>query len=290
MTWMLLPGLVWIVLFWAIPIPHIIVGLKDFKAIKGTWDSEWSGFYNLEFFFTGEFAGRTLRNTLFYSFFELTTSWFYNSVIAVWFYWMRSNRAMKIYNTIMMLPKFMNIMMIKMIVQALLAPGYGIFYQLTEAWTGEGFLFYDTPQIWPLIMIVGKDWQTIGTGCIWYYAAMTSMDPGLMEAAEIDGANKLQQTMHILYPHILPTVAIMLIMGLGGVLGGDTNWHYIIASNVLGGSKYLEILPTYMLKALLGGDFTRSGGVQLFSSLVSLSLVIGVNLIVRKIAPESAMF
>ena len=96
--------------------------------------------------------------------------------------------------------------------------------------------------------------------------------------------------MHILYPHILPTVAIMLIMGLGGVLGGDTNWHYIIASNVLGGSKYLEILPTYMLKALLGGDFTRSGGVQLFSSLVSLSLVIGVNLIVRKIAPESAMF
>ena len=173
---------------------------------------------------------------------------------------------------------------------ALLNPASGIINQMIENFGGVGKDWYAEPGAWPFILVIVHMWQTVGWDSIIYYAALMGINPELFEAAEIDGANKFQQTMKIAVPELLALISIRLILAVGGIFGGDFGLHYQVTRNVSMLHSTTDIINTYTFRTLLDGDLAKSSAVGLMQSVVGTTLVITVNLVVKKISPENSLF
>lgn len=284
------PGLIWLIIFKYLPMGGIIIAFKKYAPMKGLFGSEWIGFKNFEFFFTSQDAFRTIRNTVLYSVTFLASELFFGVLIAVLLYYVRSARGLKIYHTIIMLPRFMSIVMVSYIVYSLLHPSSGILNNLITAFGGEAISWYTEPKYWPYILTITHIWMILGSGCLYYYSALTGIDPSLYEAAEIDGANVIQKTWYVSIPELIPIMVMMTILGIGGLFSGDMGLFYNVPRNM--GILYptTDIINTYTYRALLAGSLAKSAAVGLFQSVVGLILVTGTNAIIRKISPENSMF
>ncbi len=285
-----LPGLICLFLFSYLPMFGLIIAFKDYKPLKGIWGSEWCGFKNFEFFFTSQDMLRTIGNTVFYSVSFIILDLILGILIAVLLYNLRSKRGVKVYHTIMLLPYFISMVVIAFIVYALLSPSYGFLNQILGIFGIEKIQWYTKPEYWRAILIITKCWQTLGSGCLYYYAALMGMDPGLLESAELDGANAIQKAWHVMVPAMVPVMVMMTILGIGRIFGGDIGLFYNVPRNQ--GILYptTDIINTYTYRALLTGEFAKSTAIGLFQSAVGLVLVVGTNAIVRKVNPENAMF
>ena len=285
-----LPGLICLFLFKYLPMGGIIIAFKNFAPMKGLFGSDWNGFKNFEFFFTSQDAGRTIRNTVLYSVVFLISELIFGVLIAVLLYNLRSRRGLKVYHTIIMLPKFMSIVVVSYIVYTVLHPSMGILNKLITAFGGEAISWYTEPKYWPFILTITHIWMIMGSGCLYYYSALTGIDPSLHEAAEIDGANAWQKTWHVSIPELVPIMVMMTILGIGGLFSGDMGLFYNVPRNM--GLLYpaTDIINTYTYRALLAGSLAKSAAVGLFQSVVGLILVTGTNAIIRKISPENSMF
>lgn len=290
MMWMVLPGLIAIFLFWAMPIPMIVIGFKDFKAIDGIWASDWNGLGNLEFFLESPEFGRTMRNTLLYGIGFIVTGLITSVGLALMFYFLRSNKALKFYNTTVILPRFMSAVIVSFVVYALLHPTAGMVNKIIIACGGDLVKWYQEPKYWPYILFIVHTWTSVGMGSVMYYAQLIGLDPTLMEAAEIDGANRVQQIRHVILPHMLPMMITLTILNIGHVMGGDIGLFYQVPKKQGILFEWTDIINTYTYRALIDGALEKSAAVGIFQSIIGLILVIGTNMIVKKISPENSMF
>ena len=290
MMWMVLPGLIAIFLFWAMPIPMIVIGFKDFKAIDGIWASDWNGLGNLEFFLESPEFGRTMRNTLLYGIGFIITGLITSVGLALMFYFLRSNKALKFYNTTVILPRFMSAVIVSFVVYALLHPTAGMVNKIIIACGGDLVKWYQEPKYWPYILFIVHTWTSVGMGSVMYYAQLIGLDPTLMEAAEIDGANRVQQIRHVILPHMLPMMITLTILNIGHVMGGDIGLFYQVPKKQGILFEWTDIINTYTYRALVDGQLEKSAAVGIFQSIIGLILVIGTNVIVKKISPENSMF
>ena len=290
MMWMVLPGLIAIFLFWAMPIPMIVIGFKDFKAIDGIWASDWNGLGNLEFFLESPEFGRTMRNTLLYGIGFIVTGLITSVGLALMFYFLRSNKALKFYNTTVILPRFMSAVIVSFVVYALLHPTAGMVNKIIIACGGDLVKWYQEPKYWPYILFIVHTWTSVGMGSVMYYAQLIGLDPTLMEAAEIDGANRVQQIRHVILPHMLPMMITLTILNIGHVMGGDIGLFYQVPKKQGILFEWTDIINTFTYRALIDGALEKSAAVGLFQSVIGLILVIGTNMIVKKISPENSMF
>ena len=256
----------------------------------GIWGSKWCGFDNFKFFFTSQDAVRTIGNTLRYSVSFLILDLVCAVGLALLFYNLRSKKALKFYNTVVILPRFMSPVIIAFIVYILLNPSYGLVNQLIMALGGSKIQWYSNSKYWPTILTVTHIWQTVGMNCIIYYASLMSLDESLLEAARLDGANKWQETWHVVIPHLIPVMIINTILGMGSLFQGDFGLFYQTPKNV--GLLYptTDVINTYTYRALQSGAFGKSTAVSLFQSAVGCALVLITNQIVRKVSPENSLF
>lgn len=285
-----IPGLICLFLFNYLPMGGIIIAFKKYAPMKGLFASEWVGLKNFEFFFTSQDMFRTIRNTVLYSITFLITDLLFGVLIAVLLYNLRTKVGLKVYHTIIMIPRFMSIIIIAYIVYALLSQQSGVLNRIIVSLGGTAIQWYTKPAYWPFILTIVHIWAGLGSGCLYYYSALTATDPTLYEAAEIDGANVLQKTWHISIPELIPIMVMMTILGIGGLFNGDIGLFYQVTRNT--GLLYstTDIINTYTYRALLAGSLEKSAAVGLFQSVVGLFLVVGTNAIVRKISPENSMF
>ena len=290
MLWMVLPGLVAIFLFWALPIPMIVISFKDFKAVDGIWASDWNGLGNLEFFLESETFGRTMRNTLLYGIGFIVTGLITSVGLALMFYFLRSNKALKFYNTTVILPRFMSAVIVSFIVYALLHPAAGMVNKIILAFGGDAVKWYQEAKYWPYILFIVHTWTSVGMGSVMYYAQLIGLDPTLMEAAEIDGANRAQQIRHVILPHMLPMMITLTILNIGHIMGGDIGLFYQVPKKQGILFEWTDIINTYTYRALIDGELEKSAAVGIFQSVIGLILVIGTNMIVKRISPENSMF
>ena len=290
MLWMVLPGLVFIFLFWALPIPMIVIGFKDFKAIDGIWASDWNGLGNLEFFLESQEFGRTMRNTLFYGIGFIVVDLVAAVGLALMFYFLRNNAALKFYNTTVILPRFMSAVIVSFIVYALLHPAAGMINKIILAFGGDPIRWYQEAKYWPYILFIVHTWGGVGMGSVMYYAQLIGLDPTLMEAAEIDGANRVQQIRHVILPHMLPMMITLTILNIGHVMGGDIGLFYQVPKMQGILFEWTDIINTYTYRALIDGALEKSAAVGIFQSVIGLILVIGTNMIVKKVSAENSMF
>lgn len=287
---MVLPGVLLFLVFNYLPMLGIVIAFKDYNPNLGIMESPWCGLDNFKFFFTSQDAARVIGNTVMYSVTFLIVDLVAGVGLALMFYNLRSRRALKFYNTVVILPRFMSAVIVAFIVYIILNPSYGIANQLIQMFGGEGVQWYMKPAYWPVILTITHVWQTVGMNSIIYYASLMGMDESLLEAAALDGANKWQQTWHVVLPHLIPVMVITTILAIGHLFSGDFGLFYQVPKDV--GLLYstTDIINTYTFRALQTGALEKSTAVGLFQSITGLLLVTGTNSIVRKISPENSLF
>lgn len=285
-----LPGFLLMFLFHYVPMVGIIIAFKDFKPRLGIFDSPWNGLENFEFFFTSQDATRTIGNTVIYSLTFLIINQILGVTIALLLFHLKGQRRLKTYHTIMLIPRFLSIVIISFMVYGFLSPSQGLINHVITLFGGEKIDWYLEPKYWPAILIIVHIWQILGSGCLYYYAALVGIDSSLFEAASIDGAGTLQKCWHIAVPSLIPVMCMMLILGIGGLFGGDFGLFYNVPKNQ--GTLYetTDIISTYTYRALLSGALEKSAAVGLFQSVTGMILVLISNSIIRKVSPENSMF
>ena len=168
---------------------------------------------------------------------------------------------------------------------------YGFISNLVRNLGGEMPIVYQMPQAWPFIIVAVNLWKSTGYGTVVYFAAITSMDSSMMEAAQIDGANGFQRIRYITLPTLKPTVVILFLFAIGGILKGNFGLFY----NLVGNNSILfnttDIIETYVYRSMMNSfNFSQSSAVGLFQSVVGFFIVLGANAFVKKLDPDYALF
>ncbi len=211
-------------------------------------------------------------------------------IVALLLYEVRSKRALKFYQTSMMLPRFLSWVIVGYITYTFLSPTMGILNQVIEFFGGSPVNWYSEVSAWPWILLITNTWKVLGLNCIMYYAALMGIDKAYFEAAEIDGANRFQQILHISIPSIKPLMIVLTLLAFGNIFRGDFGLFYVIPRDV--GLLYpaTDIIDTYVYRGLRTGNLGTTAAVGLFQSLVGFVMIVTMNGIVRKVEPESSLF
>jgi putative aldouronate transport system permease protein len=284
------PALIYFVLFHYTPMLGVVMAFKNFQYNLGVWGSPWVGWRNFEFFFTSNDAWRVLRNTVGYSVLFIIVGNVVALTMALLLFEIKNKFVLKIHQTAMLLPNFLSWVLVGFITYIFLNPTAGTLNQLLEFFGQEPQNWYQEPGFWPYILTITSLWKGVGLQLIIYFAALLAVDPQLFEAARIDGASKFRQAWHISIPAVMPVLTILTILAIGDIFGGDFGLFYQIPRDV--GLLYstTDIIDTYVFRGLRTGDLSITAAVGIFQSTVGLVMIIIVNLIVRKISPDKALF
>jgi len=275
-----------IILFKYVPMFGVIIAFKDYKYNRGIFGSEWVGFENFKFFFQSNDFFRVTSNTLWLNGIFIFVGVMSAVIIAILLYELRSRRATKIFQTTMITPNFLSWVTASYMVYALLNPRYGFInttFGLDTNWYAE-------PSKWPVILTIANVWKHVGMDCILYYAALMGMDHSLIEAAEVDGANKWHKVINIMVPTLVPILTITCILKIGNIFNADFGLFYQLPRNI--GELYAttDVIDTYIFRTMrVVGDMGLSSAVGLLQSAVGFALVMLTNAVVRKVSPENSL-
>ena len=286
-----LPGFLHMLIVCYLPMIGVVIAFKKFNPNLGIWGSKWVGFDNFKFFFESNDFVRIMRNTLGYNAVFLLLDNLVAIVFAIILYNITKRWVIKVYQTTMILPNFMSMVLIAFIVYAFLNPASGILNQVIEAFGGESKDWYAKPGYWPFILTFVQLWKSVGMKTIIFYAGLMGIDESLFEAARIDGATKWHEIRYIIIPEIMGLICIYLILGVGNIVSGDFGLFYQVPMNVGALYSTTDIINTYTFRALQeASNMGRTAAVGLFQSVAGSILLVISNSIVRKISPDKSFF
>jgi putative aldouronate transport system permease protein len=288
---MLIPGIIFFVIFSYMPMLGVIIAFKDYRNNLGIFGSEWVGFQNFKFFFTSQDAFRIARNTVGYGLVFILLEIVTAVTIAILLYEIKNKLALKYFQTTMILPYFFSWVIVGYITYILLEPNMGVLNHILQFFGTQGINWYLEPKYWIVILPLVNTWKNVGLKCIMYYAALMGIDEQLFEAATVDGASKWKQIRYITIPSLVPLMIVLTILNVGSVIKGDFGLFYNIPRNV--GLLYptTDIIDTYIYRGLqTGDDIGITTAVGLFQSFVGLIMVVATNKIAKKISPENSLF
>ncbi|WP_152392029.1 ABC transporter permease [Paenibacillus guangzhouensis] len=291
---MLLPGLLYILIFNYFPMFGAVIAFKDYNPVKGVWGSEWIGFKNFEFFFKSDAAWRVTFNTIFYNLVILVLMTVLSVLFAILLQETGSKVRTGIYKSVMLLPFFLSWVVGEYLVYALLNPDQGLVNGIRASFGLDAINWYSEPVYWRFIMPLAYLLKQIGYTSVIYVAAITGISSDYYEAAEIDGASKWQKAKHITIPLLMPVVFIMLLLSLGKIFnGGLGDWGAFYnlprESGILFSTT--DVIDTYVFRSLRTvNDIGMSSAVGLYQAVVGLILVLISNYLVKKYDSDSSLF
>lgn len=290
LTAMALPGIIMIFVFSYIPLYGLILPFKDFKLDLGFFGSEWVGFENFKFLFTGSDMLVATRNTLLYNLFFVFVKPFFSVILALLLFEV-SKRSVKIYQTLLLLPFFVSWVVLSYALRGFLDMDYGMFNAIIKSFGGEPIMWYTATRYWPVILIVSAIWKGMGYSAVLYYSALMGVDKELFEAAELDGAGKLRQMWYISLPMLKSIIVMMMILDIGKIFYGDFGLFYNLPLNSSLLYPVTDVVDTYVFRTMMVmGDVGMSAAACFLQSTVGFVLVLGTNLLVRKIDSDNALF
>ena len=285
------PVLVLLAVFSYWPMYGLILSFKNYKVTDGIWGSEWVGLKNFEFFFTSKDLFRVLRNTLGLNFLFIFAGLAAAVAFALLMFEVKKARHVKLYQTVSILPNFISWVAVSFMVYGLLEYNRGMINHLIQLLGGERIRFYEEAGWWPGILLLVNLWHSVGMGSIIYYAALLSADQELYEAADIDGAGKLQKIWYISIPQLIPIMTIRTIMSIGNIFRSDFGMIYNVPRNIGALYRTTDVIDTYVYRALMEvGNIGMSSAVGMFQSVVCFITLILTNKIAGKISPENTLF
>jgi putative aldouronate transport system permease protein len=293
---MAIPGAIWFVFFFYIPVLANVVAFKDFHIspdgfLSSLQISPWVGLDNFKFLFESNTAWLITKNTLGYNIISLALNLFFAIAFAIVMSEMRNRRAVKVYHTMTLLPYFLSWVVISYFVYSFLSPDRGMINAWLTSHGASGIDWYSDPKYWPFILVFMNIWKSLGYNSIIYYASVMGIDPTYYEAATMDGASKWQQIKNVTLPQILPMMSVLLIMNIGGIFRADFGLFYNIPRNSGALYEVTSVLDTYIYNALaVTGDIGMSSAASLYQSLVGAILLLLSNFVIRKLDKESSLF
>lgn len=278
---MLLPVLVYLLIFSYAPMYGVIIAFKNFKPRLGILGSDWVGLKYFKEFFGSVFFGRTLKNTLMLSGLNLLFGFSAPIIFAILLNEVVNIRFKKTIQTVTYLPHFITTVVIASLI-LVFTNSDGFITQIVNTLTGHTGSLIADPKCFRAIYVISEVWQSFGWGSIVYLASITGIDPQLYEAARIDGANKFRQIWHVTIPGMLPTVITMFILAVGGLMNVGWEKTFLIQSPVT--YETSDIISTFVYrKGFEEMNYSYSTAVGLFNSVINLFLLTVANKMSRKV-------
>ncbi|WP_256992854.1 MULTISPECIES: sugar ABC transporter permease [unclassified Paenibacillus] len=264
----------------------ILIAFKDYKFNLGILGSPWAGFKYFEQFLNDSSFYDVLRNTLSISALKLIFGFPAPLVLALMLNGIMHKKIKRVFQTISYLPHFVSWVVVVTLLQKILSPNVGLINDIRYQMGLDPIFFMGKPELFYPLVIISDIWKGVGWGSIIYLAALTNIDPHLYEAAEIDGAGRWSKLFKITLPSLTPTIGILLIFSLSGILNAGFDQIWLMQSPAT--LSVSEILDTYVLKTgLQQGQLAYSTAIGLFKSAISLLLIVVVNKVSKRVSDVS---
>ena len=283
---LLLPAMFFVFLFCYLPLYGIQIAFRDYKAVLGITGSEWVGLKNFTDFFSAYYFQRLITNTFLLNLYNLLWSFPIPIIMAILLNQFTRPRVKKITQTVIYIPHFISTVVMASMLYLFLSPTNGIINTLITALGGESIYFMVEPEWFRTLFITTDIWQHAGWNTILYIATLTGIDPGLYEAATIDGATKLQKIRHIEIPHLIPIAVMMLILNCGSLLASNTDKALLMQTS--GNMATSDIIGVYVYQMGLGkAQFSYTTAIGLMTNVINFVMIIAVNWIAKRLNDTS---
>lgn len=288
---MLLPAIILTVIMAYIPMGGIVIAFKDYKYNLGIFGSPWVGFKNFSYFVTSGKMWLLTRNTLAYNLMFMAADTVFQIFMAILIAEMCTKYYKRTLQSIMMLPHFLSWVIIGGLTYSILNYEFGTLNNILTSIGMDKLNVYNNEGVWKWIFLFVRLWQGTGYGMIFYLAAITGINPELYEAAYLDGCGLIKRIRYVTLPLIMPTVCILILLNLGNILKGNMDMFYQIVGDNSNLYNATDVIDTYVFRSLTKlKDYTVTTAAGLYQQVIGFILVISVNLIVKRIDPDSAIF
>ncbi|MDF9843165.1 MULTISPECIES: ABC transporter permease subunit [unclassified Paenibacillus] len=289
---MMAPGLIYLFINNYIPMAGLVIAFKKMDFRKGIWGSDWAGFDNFKYLFTTPDAFIITRNTILYNVAFIIVNIVVGVIFAIFISEMMNKHMKKLYQSAVLLPFLMSMVIVSYIVYAVLSPETGLMNKTILPLLGkEPISWYSESRYWPFILIFVNTWKGVGYGCLIYMASIIGIDRSLYEAAEIDGAGKWNQIRTITLPMLVPSIITLTLLNVGRIFFSDFSLFYQVPQNSGILFNVTNTIDTYVYRALLQlGDTGMASAAGFYQSVVGFVLILACNWIVRKLDRDSALF
>ncbi len=290
---MLIPMVAFFIIFAYLPMPGLYYAFVDYDFIRGL-KSPFVGFKNFEFLFRGgadSIIWRLTRNTVLYNLAFITLGNICQIAVAVMLKEIQRKYFVKVTQTLMLMPYFVSMVIVGVIAYNLFNYNYGTVNNLLTSLGLEKYDFYQNPAVWPFIIVIINIWKGLGYGVVVYLAAILGIDESIYEAAYVDGASNWKRIKFITLPMLKPTVIMLVLLALGGILKGSFDLFYQIIGNNGLLLNATDIIDTYVYRSLaVNFNMGLGSAAGMYQSIFGFVLILIVNTIVKKTSPDNALF
>ena len=262
-----------------IPMYGIQIAFRDFKASRGYLGSEWVGWYWFERFFSAPTFARMIKNTVLISLYSLLWSFPVPIILSLMINQFRSARYKRVVQTVLYAPHFISVMVICGMIKIFLSPSGGLLNLIL----GTQVDFLTQSSAFRTIYVASGIWQDAGWGCIIYLATLANVDPGLYEAAKMDGASVFQRIRNIDLPALLPMAILNLIMAAGGLMNVGFEKVWLLQTDLNKATSAVIAVYVYE-QGIQNAKYSYSTAVGLFNTVVNIALLLIVNKIASKVS------
>lgn len=287
-----LPGFALLLVNNYLPMFGVFLAFKNLNYSKGIFGSDWVGLDNFKFMFASNDAWMIVKHTLFYNFAFLVVNTVLAVLLAVLLNDVRHRLLSKFFQSTMLLPHFISMVIVGYVVYGFLNPELGFVNKsILEPLHRDPVAWYASPEYWPYILTIVNTWKSVGYLAVVYLAAIVGIDQEYYEAARIDGAGKWKQMTHITIPLIMPVIITLTLLAIGRIFNADFGLFYqaTMASGML--KSTTEVIDTYVYNALLvTGDTGLASAAGLLQSVVGFVLVLTANRLVKMYSKDNALF
>lgn len=283
---LMLPSLLYFLIFRYAPIWNAQIAFKDFKPLLGVTGSPWVGFQHFETFVNSFYFNELIINTIIFSTAKLVLGLPLAVILAIALHETWFVRYRTLVQTVVYLPHFLSWVIMFGILLMMLSPGNGLINTIIEQLGGEPIAFLTSPQWFRWVVIFSDIWKETGWSTIIYLAALLSISPHLYEAATVDGASHLQRIWHISLPGILPVIVLVTLLRLGNILDAGFNQIFVLYSVPV--YSVGDIIDTWVYRqGILQFQFGLATAVGLFKGVIGLIMILFANQVARRVAQQS---
>lgn len=279
---LLIPALIWLIVFAYYPMYGLIIAFKDFKGRIGIMGSPWADpiFKYFEMFFSTSIAMTAIKNTIIISLESLIIGFPIPVIFALLLNQVQRSGPRRIIQTISYAPYFMSNVVVVSLISVLFSAN-GLVNHAVMGAGGKAIMFTSLPEYFRKLFIGSNIWQTMGFNAIIFIAALTAISPEYYEAATMDGASRFQKILYIDLPLIMPTIILMLILQVGNIMNVGYEKAYLMQNGT--NTTVSEIISTYVYKVgLQTAQYSFATAVGLFNSVVNFIILVITNAVAKK--------
>lgn len=284
MLLMMVPGVLFLLLFFYIPILGNVIAFQDYQPYLGIGDSLWVGWQNFSDLFINPDFVNAFWNTLYLAAWQLVFLFPVPLILALIVDSLMSPRIRKVFQSIAYLPHFLSWVLVIAFFQQMLG-GAGFINNSLRHLGMDAIPFMTNPDTFPVLVVVQMIWKDAGWAMIIFLAALASIDASLYEAAAADGAGRWRRVWHITLPGLRPVIVLLLILRIGDIL--SVGFEQFLLQRDAVGAGAAEVLDTFTYyTGVVGGGWSSGAAAGLAKGVVSLLLIYGANKLAHKFGED----